>query len=465
MVALNQLASAPVAPRGPERRRTHARRLASAVLAAALALAITVAPLLACDVTVSPASRTGFVGDSIDVVVVVQQTHRVCSVPIEATEIRVSGLQVESETAWVAVSSMSYQKELTVRLLEPGEGRVEVIRVCAKGGDRVSAAIAIAAATPAAVGATPSVEQSAATLPHEVTEAPSPVESEVAPAPPVPASTAAETTTPAASEWDTLRLPYIIVLLLLLAAGTFFVSRGSRRMRPFALLLSLGFLGFYVGGCPCPIGSLQNVYLHAGDVAGHLTTFVQFGAVVLVTLLFGRVFCGWACPLGATQYFLFRRDRDRKSRQDAMPPEYHRVLRWSKYGVLLALMLLVVLTGRPVFQDIDPFRVLFNLDFRWGLPLAFLVLVLAASVVIGFPFCKYACPLGALLGLLQRISLFKLRFNSSCTNCGLCSSVACDHSAIVRGSTCPSIDQQECVRCGECLSRCPAGAIAFRAGR
>jgi len=447
-------------------------------MATGLALSVLVAttvPLLACDIGVNPSSASGMVGDSLTVTVTVQQTHRACAVSIEDTKIVLSGISLVSETPWNQVSSMAYEKVLTVQLVTPGQGRVEVVRVCSKGGDSTVATISIApAAAPPAFSSSPNEsEVEVQSIPEAPVAVVAPPETElqtstqegeaVPPAVSIPEVSTAQVWT--TSLWQSLQQPQIIVLLALMLAGTFFVARGYRRARPFAMLIAVGFLGFYIGGCPCPIGSLQNVFIYLGDVAGHMTAYVQFGAVVLVTLLFGRVFCGWGCPLGATQYFLFRKEQSRKNRWLEIAPEHHNILRWSKYGVLIALIGLVILTGQPVFEDIDPFRTLFNLDFRWGVPLVFLVVVLIVSVIIGFPFCKYLCPLGAFLGLLQPLSLFKLRFSGACTNCNLCSTSSCDHGAIRPGATCPSINQMECVRCGECLSRCPRGAISLTAAR
>ena len=440
-------------------------RLAVAALCALSILIATAVPLLACDIGVTPSSASGTVGDTVVVTVTFQQTHRVCVVPVEDTQILLSGMELVSESPWSQVSSMAYRKELTVTLLTPGEGRVEVVRVCPNGGDRTVATIAIVPAP--ALNAPDSGAPVDAEAPpvSPVTEVPSSPQQEGAAEVTTPAPAVSGAPSMTESLWRTLRLPYVIVLLSLMVAGTFLLARGYRRARPFAMLIAVGFLGFYVGGCPCPIGALQNVFLYSGDIATHMTPYVQLGAVVLVTLLFGRVFCGWACPMGATQFFLFQREHGKKNHWLEIPRQYHSILRWSKYGVLGVLIALVILTGQPIFQDIDPFRALFNLDFRWGVPLAFLVVVLAASLVIGFPFCKYVCPLGALLGLLQPLSLFKIRFSRSCTNCKVCSTVACDYGAIEPGDACPTINQRECVRCGECLSRCPCNAISFTVKR
>lgn len=449
----------------PLKRRASARLALSsfAALAAVLVLAV---PVLACDIDIEPSKASGQMGETLDFTISVHLDHRNCTVPIDDTQMRLTGMELVTESGWKQVDSMTYENGLTVRLTAEGEGALDVVRVCPKGGGQAVARVTITPAT----GALPPIEEG------EETPA------ETAPAGPVttvPAQPAGEGTTvtptapPATSTSpafgdalaQTLKEPYIIVLLALMAGGTFALARGYRRARPFAMLIAVGFLGFYVGGCPCPIGSLQNSIIYLNDVAGHMPVYVQFVAVVLFTLLFGRVFCGWACPLGATQFFVFRKEANKKNRWMEIPREQHNVLRWMKYGVLAALIGLVILTGQPVFEQVDPFKVLFNLDFRLGLPLLFLVLLLTVSLVIGFPFCKYLCPLGAFLGLLQPLSLFKIRFGGSCTNCKTCHTVACDYGAIEPGEKCPTVNQRECVRCGECLSRCPCGAISFGLGR
>ena len=463
------------------RRRTKAftRLLTSTILAVAALTALAV-PVLACDISVEPSNSTGAVGDTLTFTITAQQTHRTCTVPIEDTQIYLSGMELVSETSWQQISDMADQKEITVELTVAGEGLVEVVRVCSKGGDQCVARVTITPAVedeaeesqPAkedefesvAVPASPSGTDE----PPAADEPGGEVEAETGSAPSsVPSYTPAAPESPSfgSALGDALREPYIIALIVLMAVGTVAIARGYRRWRPFALLFSLGFLGFYIGGCPCPIGALQNAFIHFRDVTGHMIVYLQLAIVVVMTLLVGRVFCGWACPMGATQYFLYRKEGGKKPKAFQVSPEWHNTLRWMKYGVLLALMGLVILTQQPVFEDIDPFKVLFNLDFRWGLPLVFLIVLLAVSIFTGFPFCKYLCPLGAFLGLLQPLSLFKIRFTNACTNCGICYKVACDHGAIQAGETCPTINQMECVRCGECISKCPSRAIKLTAKR
>ncbi|MCK5213508.1 MAG: 4Fe-4S binding protein, partial [Dehalococcoidia bacterium] len=163
--------------------------------------------------------------------------------------------------------------------------------------------------------------------------------------------------------------------------------------------------------------------------------------------------------------FLYRRDGGRRSARWDLTLEQHQILRWTKYGLLAVLLILVVLTQSPVFEDIDPFKSLFNLDFSFGVPLVLLIIVLVVSILIGFPFCKYACPLGAFLGIFQPLSIFKVKIGDGCTNCRACCDMFCDYHAIEPGLDRPTVNQRECVRCGECVARCPTGAIQFTSKR
>jgi polyferredoxin len=112
------------------------------------------------------------------------------------------------------------------------------------------------------------------------------------------------------------------------------------------------------------------------------------------------------------------------------------------------------------FVKVDPYYALFHFWTGEALPSAIIVLavVLAASLFVERPWCRWLCPFGAVLGLVQLISPWKIRRNTDlCTSCGLC------------GRACPmniDVDKKKavydtrCNRCGECLAACPvAGAL------
>ena len=95
--------------------------------------------------------------------------------------------------------------------------------------------------------------------------------------------------------------------------------------------------------------------------------------------------------------------------------------------------------------------------FFWKL--AVLLLILAACLFIYRPFCKYLCPLGAFYGLLNRVSLYRMRPESEkCVSCG-----ACTKSCPMQVDPAKTPNSAECIRCGACVRACPTGALRLSA--
>lgn len=223
---------------------------------------------------------------------------------------------------------------------------------------------------------------------------------------------------------------------------------------------------------------------------------------IAVTLVFGRVFCGWVCPLGTLNDFMGR-----------LTPKEHRSQhatdqgRRIKYYVLLFVLVSSLFTLQ-VAGFVDPLSLLirslavaaepavnlmvraaFDLLYRAGVPgvttisepiylflrnhvLAFRQPLFYQGVIIGLIFaallvanlyrrrlwCRYLCPLGALLGLIARISPMKRIVGERCTSCSLCVRECRTGSATDSTET---WRRSECVMCGECQEECPQDAVRF----
>ncbi len=222
----------------------------------------------------------------------------------------------------------------------------------------------------------------------------------------------------------------------------------------------MAYLGFLLGGCLCALGALQNVILRIGEIKYRFASYLILGIPVITALFFGRVFCGWVCPMGAVQHFVLKKETSKKIKSFEPSPRLHNILRYTKYLVMVVLIVTVIITGTNWFSSVDPFKALFNLDFTL-IPAILLVVLLVLSLAIGFPWCRYVCPLGAFFALFSKFSLFKVKINQKCTNCKYCHTTFCDYRAIRPGESHPVVNQLECTRCGECISRCPSGAIDF----
>jgi len=239
----------------------------------------------------------------------------------------------------------------------------------------------------------------------------------------------------------------LISLLIFTGAALVIIISGLYKYRKIILIASIVILGFYLGGFLCPLAAIQNVFVKWRT--GYLLLFLT---IIIPTILWGRIFCGYICPFGALQELLHIKKVTR-----TIPYTWHRYLTRVKYVLLGYLVVRVLLTGEVILQDYTPFKALFTwggIPLSIGLTLAFGIL----SIIMYRPFCRYVCPLGAFLGLLSRFRLFKVKVNSNCVNCGLCKKV-CQSQAITGKP--PIIDSSECILCGDCLKKCSRKAIGI----
>jgi polyferredoxin len=230
-------------------------------------------------------------------------------------------------------------------------------------------------------------------------------------------------------------------------------------------------------------------------------------ATAVLTLLFGRVFCGWVCPLGtinhAMGWILSRSERGPSdSRFFNFKLKYFVLvflvvasvfsLQWV--GILDPIALLIrsmTLAVEPIFNrgvhglfdllydsDIDlitvwsePFYGLLKTSilafrqphFNQGVVVGLLfALVLLLNLVRKRFWCIVLCPLGALLGVIARFSRFEHLIDETCSECGRCT------ASCFQGQTDPLPKgwlKSECLVCGNCQSICPERAIRFRLAR
>ena len=213
----------------------------------------------------------------------------------------------------------------------------------------------------------------------------------------------------------------------------------------------------------CPFGGVVSVYqfIAAGTYVHkiHSAAFVLMWIVFALTVFLGPVFCGWICPLGSIQeWFGKLRKKIFKRRFNRMIPyKVDRILRYLRYVMLGWVLYMTAVTGTLVFSDIDPYFALFNF---WRSEVAIggviiLAVVLVLSLIVERPFCKYACPYGAVLGVFNLFRIFKIRRRpSTCIDCK-----ACDRSCPMNipVSTSGAVRDHQCISCLKCTSEqvCP----------
>jgi len=213
----------------------------------------------------------------------------------------------------------------------------------------------------------------------------------------------------------------------------------------------------------CPFGGVVTLYNLAtlGTLIKkiHSSALILMSLVFILSILFGPVFCGWVCPLGTFQEWVGKIGRKifGKKYNHFIPLKLDKAMRYLRYGVLIMVVFVTARSGNLLFENIDPYKALFTFwSEEVAVPaLIVLALVIVSSLFIERPWCKYACPYGALLGLTNKIRIFKIkRTPSTCINCKKCD-YSCPMNIDI--SQKEKINDHQCISCYECTSErsCP----------
>jgi len=214
----------------------------------------------------------------------------------------------------------------------------------------------------------------------------------------------------------------------------------------------------------CPFGGVVSI--HTLITSGTFVKKIHESSMVLMYIVFaaalflGPVFCGWICPFGTFQEWVGRLGKRlfKKRYNNVVPYKLDRVLRYLRYVLLLLVLVNTARSVELMFTNIDPYYALFNLWTGEVALSAYIILavVFLLSLVMERPFCKYACPYGAVLGLTNLFRFIPLRRNkNSCIDCDACNR-SCPMNIPV--STSGVVRNHQCISCFECTSEdgvCP----------
>ena len=225
----------------------------------------------------------------------------------------------------------------------------------------------------------------------------------------------------------------------------------------------------------CPLGSLQASLT---DKQFKISFYVV-GFLIAVGALFGRFVCGWLCPFGLVQDLVYKipliKRLKKLRRLKKLPGD--KFLRLLRYVVLALFVILLPMfavgeygqgspwfckyicpagtlgAGIPLTVLNESLRELVSFLFAWKVVI--LAALLLLSLIIYRPFCRYLCPLGAIYGIFNPISLTRYRIDAEkCTKCGKCQGACKLDIPVYEKPNCP-----DCIRCGDCKKACPFGAI------
>ena len=257
----------------------------------------------------------------------------------------------------------------------------------------------------------------------------------------------------------------------------------------FFTLITLLFLDF-TGTMHTWFGWLAKIQFLPAVLALNVGVIVL---LVLLTLLLGRVYCSVICPLGVFQDLVARIGKRGKK----APYSFSPAKSWLRYGVLGLFIVAFIVGVSAIVSLLDPYGAygrmannLFLPVWQWGnnllaliaeradsyafyttdvwmksLPTLSIAIVTFVVVAIlawrnGRTYCNTICPVGSLLGLLSRFSLFQIRIDGrKCNKCSLCE-INCKASCI--DSQAFKVDTSRCVSCMNCIGKCNRSAVGYQ---
>ncbi len=264
------------------------------------------------------------------------------------------------------------------------------------------------------------------------------------------------------SKFEKIKVGILTLLFILSILG---FIQNSKPLRYIIMSVAILFLGIiYKGGLS--FGHIKNfIYLNLPSSSNiFIWSFILL--IIISSLLFGRLYCGWLCPFGAVIEFLFnikkffeikyKKSLGKKIEIELVEDnvfikflrKYEYLYRYIKY--IFAVLILLY----PKLIFFEPFQHMFLINKTSLKGIIYLIIILIFCILFMRLWCRYFCPLGGFLSLFSKISLFRLKIcTEKCFNCEICKTI-CLTNAIVEKNNKPRILYTECILCNKCRQFC-----------
>lgn len=235
---------------------------------------------------------------------------------------------------------------------------------------------------------------------------------------------------------------------------------------------------FYCHACPAATSACPLRAIEIGVYRGNFNwKFILYPILIIgfVGVISGRAVCGWACPIGLLQRATGKVAIKLKKKYPFVKKlGQYRIepyLRYIKYVAFIGLVVVTPILIGFMFTDICPIGYLVgtipisilnpgeftpNEFFYIAMGVFILFLILIFTVERGW--CRYFCPIGAMLAPFNKISILHVSVDKEeCVHCNICSNEACP-----MGIDVPNMERDpECILCGKCIEACPRNVIKF----
>jgi len=260
-------------------------------------------------------------------------------------------------------------------------------------------------------------------------------------------------------------LPMFLLWIVVFIVALFLINKGKlKKTYSYIIYIIVVVLGGVILGSVPNLNFTIQTLLPAIGASSPFIVILPMLIILLILLLtvflFGRILCGFACPVGSLQELIskikFKSNikKQKNVKKIDISLKTATIIRWIFFGVVTVL---AIFWSFSLLQIINPFTG-FNIFTNPIAPLFLipgitLISVAIASVFIYRPWCRLFCPFGALASLVGRFTQFKYIRTEDCNDCGLCETICPTHQA-ERDSK-----KRECYYCDRCVTVCPQNAI------
>ncbi len=227
--------------------------------------------------------------------------------------------------------------------------------------------------------------------------------------------------------------------IALFGAALVAYTRDDEWLRYAVLVASLMFIGIYMSRMVSIVDLTGLMWATLPPFFSNLYWYALYGSMLVTSLIWGRVYCGYLCPFGAFTQIINKLSPIKRR----IPFEIHTKLAYVKYLVLAAVAVGVLLEQSWI-TGVEPFQTFFLLRGDW-----WMWAILIGAVVLSVPFtrfyCDYICPAGAVMSLIGKARVKEIKRWPECERCKICQQT-CPQGAIIG----PRILVRECMNCRDC---------------
>ncbi|MEG1132667.1 MAG: 4Fe-4S binding protein, partial [Romboutsia sp.] len=210
------------------------------------------------------------------------------------------------------------------------------------------------------------------------------------------------------------------------------------------------------------LSEIKEIYISIIHGKFDITTIlnmIELIAIIPITVIIGRFFCGWICAFGTFNDFVYMISKKVFKLKYKIPESIDSKLKYAKYGGLLFLIVFVWTMGSKTLDGSSPWDAFAQLPnilaATKGYTIGFILLILITigAVFIERFFCRYLCPLGAIFSLLSKVRILNIsKTKDKCGKCRICTNNCAMGIPMYKFD---KIVSGECINCFKCVDVCP----------